>query len=307
MLEERFRVMYLAKDGTGIKQISLSWRQFLLISMCGVALLIGIATGAVGLFTRLYHNYRIVSLENDRGKLQKELLTIKERLAYLNERIALVEHSSDELRKSVNLPPIDSDTRQVGVGGSAYSASLDIRYITDEVSRTSAELKIDLDRFERELLYEQSILRDVSAKIIEDKNRIRHFPSIRPILGGVINSRFGMRIDPFTDKLTDHRGIDMMACTGTKILATADGVVKVVRNSYRPDQSFGKYVVIDHGYGYETLYAHCSEILVRKGQKIKRWDPIAEVGTTGRAEGPHLHYEVRLNGRQINPEYYILN
>jgi len=307
MLEERFRLMYLAKNGTGIKQISLSGKQFCLFSGIGLTVLVATTVLVVGIFTKVFNNVRVSSLENDREKLQKELLVIKEKFAYLNERMAQVENSSDELRKSVNLPPIDSDTRQVGIGGSAYSASLDFRYISDEVSRTSAELKVDLDKFERELLYEQSILRDINARINEDKNILRHTPSIRPILGGVINSHFGMRIDPFTDKMADHRGVDLLACSGTKILASADGVVKEVRLQYAPNHTYGKCLVIDHGYGFETLYAHCSNILVRKGQRVKRWDPIAEVGNTGRAEGFHLHYEVRQSSKQIDPEYFILN
>ncbi|MEJ2628590.1 MAG: M23 family metallopeptidase, partial [bacterium] len=130
---------------------------------------------------------------------------------------------------------------------------------------------------------------------------------IRPILGGTINSDFGIRTDPLTGKLEPHYGVDIPAREGTNILASGAGTVILVKEKYTPHQSFGKYVVIDHGYGYETLYAHCSKILVHKGEKVKRWQPIAEVGSTGGATGNHVHYEVHYDNKPIDPELYIYN
>ena len=93
---------------------------------------------------------------------------------------------------------------------------------------------------------------------------------------------------------------------GTKVLATAGGVVRIAKKLYTPHKSYGREVVIDHGYGYKTRYAHLSKIYVRPGERIERWTPIGEVGATGRASGPHLHYEVLYANKQQNPQHYIL-
>jgi len=94
---------------------------------------------------------------------------------------------------------------------------------------------------------------------------------------------------------------------GTRVLATADGRVVRAKTLYTPFKNYGMEVVIDHGYGYQTRYAHLSKILVRRGQRVKKGEMIGEVGSTGRAKGPHLHYEVMENGRRRDPEFFIYN
>ncbi|MEA3545134.1 MAG: M23 family metallopeptidase, partial [Thermodesulfobacteriota bacterium] len=114
---------------------------------------------------------------------------------------------------------------------------------------------------------------------------------------GWLTSYFGMRKSPFTGKRVMHEGLDIAANVGTPVVATADGVVTRVK--YAPD--YGKTVILDHGYGYQTIFAHNSKILVKAGQRIKRGDMVARVGNTGRSTGSHLHYELRLNGVPIDP------
>jgi len=302
MLEERFRLMYLSKDGTGIKQISLSWKKFWFIVSLFTILFSGIIVVIVGTTTRLFHSYRIASLTNDREHLQKDLLSIKQRVATLSDRLAQIEISSDELRNVANLEPINNDVRQVGVGGPSYG-SFDFAYYPDEVNRTAYEIKLDLDKLERAVQLEKHSMNEITAKLRTQKDQISRFPSIMPILGGRINSKFGWRSDPFTNKKTFHYGIDIAMPNGTKILSTAFGRVESVKKS----KTYGNYVVVEHGYGYRTLYAHCSKILVKKGDRVKRWQALAEVGKTGRAEGYHLHYEVRYDNEKKNPELYIYN
>lgn len=305
MLEERVRLMILSKNGTGIKQISLTWKKFCLLAGLVAFLIIGVVASAIGVFTRMYHNYRIVRLENDRETLQRELLTIKERVNTLNNRLAEVEVLGDELRTFSDLPPLDSDVRQVGVGGP--SASFDYIYYTDEVDRSTTELKLDLAKFERAVQLEKASLAEIEARLYKRIDNINRFPSIRPILGGRIHSKFGWRTDPFTQKPAHHPGVDIPARMGTKVLCTADGYVEFVKVDYTPNKDYGRFVIINHGSGYRTRYAHLSNIHVKKGQRVRKWDPIAEVGTTGRSEGPHLHYEVIYNRKQQDPENFIYN
>jgi murein DD-endopeptidase MepM/ murein hydrolase activator NlpD len=180
-------------------------------------------------------------------------------------------------------------------------------YVPEGVSGLTSELSRDLGKIHRQIQLEKASLDEINAKLNERDDWVNRFPSINPILGGRITSRFGWRIDPFTKKHAHHDGIDIPMPNGTSIIATADGVVKAVRISYTLNKNYGREIIIDHGYGYETRYAHCSKILVKRGEKVERWQPIGEVGETGKATGPHLHYEVIFKGERQNPEHYILD
>ena len=307
MLEERFRLVYLSKNSTGIRQINLTFKHFVLLCILLVTILTGLAIFAVGTFTRLYHNYRITSLENDREHLQKELLILKDRVLDLGTHLSQVEQTGDELRNVANLDPIDDDTRQVGTGGPGYYGSFDGNYIPDEVTKTAMEMKLDLDQLERSILLEKASLAEIEAKLDDMQDRSDHFPSIRPVLEGRITSRFGWRIHPLTNRNKMHEGIDIPKLPGTAVLATADGTVEIAKKQYTLHKDYGREVVIDHGFGFKTRYAHLSKVNVTRGQKVKRWEKIGEVGDTGFTQGPHLHYEVILHGKKIDPEIYIIN
>jgi murein DD-endopeptidase MepM/ murein hydrolase activator NlpD len=259
MLEEKFHFMYLSKSGTDIKHIGLSLKQFFFYGLSFFLIIVIIGLITIGLFTNLFHSYRIKTLENDRAHLQKELLVIKERVVSLADELNAIGRMGDELRNVASLPPIDNDMRQVGVGGPLSYGSLDFGYYPDEISKTAVEIKLDLDKFERAVKLEKSSMEDVASELFAREDRISHFPSICPILGGRITEEFGFRIDPFTGKIAAHKGIDIPMPKGTSVLATADGVVKVAKTLYTLNKSYGQEVVIDHGYGYLTRYAHRSK------------------------------------------------
>jgi murein DD-endopeptidase MepM/ murein hydrolase activator NlpD len=197
--------------------------------------------------------------------------------------------------------------RQVGVGGPAAPGTADMGYAIDEVNRTAVEIKTDLEKYERAISLEKSSMEEIETRIRENMDRVDHFPSIRPVLGGMVRDGYGYRIDPFTKKLAHHDGIDVPMPEGTKVLASADGIVVEAKTGYIPHKSYGIEVIVDHGFGYKSRYAHLHKILVYKGQKVKKWDPIGEVGETGRASGSHLHYEVMFEGKTVDPENYIYN
>jgi murein DD-endopeptidase MepM/ murein hydrolase activator NlpD len=127
-------------------------------------------------------------------------------------------------------------------------------------------------------------------------------PSIAPVLG-ILTDGFGQRRDPFTGRRAFHRGIDISARRGTSVLAPADGVV--ISASY--DGGFGRVVRLSHGFGYTTVFGHLHKITVESGDEVKRGDQVGLLGSTGRSTGPHLHYEVHLDGRAVNPLRYILD
>lgn len=159
--------------------------------------------------------------------------------------------------------------------------------------------------FEKTSIQAKKMERDLTLlfeKISSKRDLLSATPSVRPT-GGWLSSGFGYRRDPFTGRSKLHKGLDFAANIGTPVYAPADGIVSFAGR----EGGYGKIVSIDHGYGVVTRFAHNSRLHVKTGQRVKRWDMISEVGNTGRSSGPHLHYEVRVNGAPVDPEGYILS
>lgn len=174
--------------------------------------------------------------------------------------------------------------------------------LTVEGQRDYASLAVRIDQAVAETgIREQGIL-ELWETLSERQSLMAATPSIKPARGW-FTSKFGYRISPFTGRPVMHNGLDIAASPGSPIYAPADGVVSFA--GYDP--GYGKLVSIDHGYGVITRFGHTSQIFVEVGQKIRRRDMIAAVGNTGRSTGPHLHYEVRVNGVPVDPQNYVLD
>ena len=173
---------------------------------------------------------------------------------------------------------------------------------SEKSSANYASLVIRIDQAVKDSnLKEQSVI-ELWELLSDRQSLLAATPSIQPARGP-IGSRFGYRIDPINGRQKMHAGLDITAPPGTPVRAPADGVVSFAGW----DDQFGKLVSVDHGYGVLTRFAHNSQIFVQVGQKVSRYDVIAAVGSTGRSTGPHLHYEVRVNGIAVNPANYVLD
>ena len=159
-----------------------------------------------------------------------------------------------------------------------------------------------LKRMDHDLNLRKISFFELGAKLQEHKDRLDRTPSIAP-LAGSYSSSFGVRTDPFTGKKRMHRGLDIINHMYTPIYAPADGIVVAVT----PDKDFGMFLVIDHGYDVVTRYGHMASFNVKVGQYVRRGDLIARMGNTGRSSGPHLHYEILVKDRYVDPEKYILD
>jgi murein DD-endopeptidase MepM/ murein hydrolase activator NlpD len=146
-------------------------------------------------------------------------------------------------------------------------------------------------------------LSSIEAKILQQSVLKDMLPNSNPINAAYNSSSYGWRIDPFNGSKAFHEGLDFTANTGTAIRAAADGIVL----SADLGGAYGKLVKIEHGGGLETRYAHASKLLVKAGERVVKGQVIAEVGSTGRSTGPHLHYEIRLNGASLDPRKYLNN
>jgi murein DD-endopeptidase MepM/ murein hydrolase activator NlpD len=146
-------------------------------------------------------------------------------------------------------------------------------------------------------------LSNIEAKILQQSVLKDMLPNSKPISAAYNSSSYGWRIDPFNGSKAFHEGLDFTANTGTPIRAAADGIVSAAEQG----GAYGKLVKVEHGAGLETRYAHTSKILVKVGERVTKGQIIAEVGSTGRSTGPHLHYEIRLNGAALDPRKYLKN
>lgn len=173
----------------------------------------------------------------------------------------------------------------------------------EKTDKDYASLVIRIDKAVKDTqLKEQSVI-DLWESLSERQSLLNATPNIKPVRGGWLTSHFGYRVSPFTGKTALHAGIDIAVAAGSPVFAPADGVV--VFASY--DESYGKLVTIDYGYGVTTRFGHLSQIYVQAGQRVNKWDVVAAVGNTGRSTGPHLHYEIRINGTPVDPINYILD
>ena len=199
--------------------------------------------------------------------------------------------------------PWPATQRRVGVGGSQKYDFLRNYKHSDLLVKTN----LSIDQVERKLVVQSTSFDEVIEMAWTKEERLAARPAIPPISLKDLTrfgSSFGMRFHPILKVVRLHEGIDLSARLGTPIFATADGVV--LQAGYRAG-GFGKKVLLDHGFGYRTLYGHCNEVLVKPGQKVKRGEVIARVGSTGLSKAPHLHYEVHVNGRPVDPINYYSN
>lgn len=239
---------------------------------------------------------RLQAREIEYMKLQYNDLNRKAKL--MEEALASIEDRDNNVyRTYFNATPISEEQRKAGFGGVNRYAGLEGYNNSELVEATTKRL----DVLAKELVIQSKSLDEI-AKLAKDKNKLlAAIPAIQPIKNEDLRqmaSGFGYRSDPFTKIRKFHAGMDFSARTGTPIYATGDGVVTAADNKM---SGYGNRVLINHGFGYQTLYGHMSKFAVRSGQKVKRGDVIGYVGSTGRSEAPHLHYEVHKNGEVINP------
>lgn len=164
-----------------------------------------------------------------------------------------------------------------------------------------------LDQLESKASNRRQAYNVISERFEERRRELEHKPSVKPILNGRITDFFGRRIDPFVRRVRHHRGLDVAAERNTPVFAPAAGTIEMAKTRYRMNRGYGRVVIINHGYGMKTLYGHLQNVNVKNGQRVKRWDVIGTVGETGRATGPHLHYEVWVDGKARDPVEFIIN
>jgi murein DD-endopeptidase MepM/ murein hydrolase activator NlpD len=220
----------------------------------------------------------------------------------LKNSIVALNAFENKIRIIANLEHKSDQASMFAIGGS-MPEDLDTNISpAQDHDRLMRKMHTHLERIQQASSLQESNFESLEKLLENKKNLLASTPSLRPTEGW-ISSGFGYRISPFTGRKEFHRGLDIATKEGSPIIATADGVVTFSANKWL----IGNMITIDHGYGMITNYGHIKELLKKKGEKVKRGEVIALVGNTGRSTGPHVHYEVRLNGIPVNPQQYILD
>jgi hypothetical protein len=264
----------------------------------------GLVIGAIGVV--LYASF---FKDPETARLSREVKFLKGQISELNDQIDTLElfvndleEKDDNVYRSIfGAEPYPEHLRKGGIGGSdrykdlkGYDNSEDIIETQKRINRLQRALVSQSKSFEE--VYELAKSKDTMLKCI---------PAIQPVSNKDLKrlaSGFGMRIHPIYKIAKMHTGLDFTADIGTEIYATGDGVIESIESKY---SGYGQHVIINHGFGYESLYAHMSRVAVRPGQKVRRGQIIGYVGNTGTSTGPHLHYEVMKNGEKVDPSFYF--
>lgn len=268
----------------------------------GIYILGGIVLGIVFLFLFLtfFPSPREKQLQREKELLQSQLTMLNRQVDQMQIVMADLQQRDDNLyRVLFGAEPIPLSIRQGTQRKISYYEQ--IAQMTN--SQLAADLTLKVDLLEKELYVQSKSYDEILELAKTQEIRMENIPAIQPVMNKDLKrvaSGYGMRIDPVYHVRKFHQGMDFTAPTGTEVFAT--GNARVAFAGWK--QGYGNTVILDHGFGYQTLYAHLYKSLVRKGQKVHRYDVIALVGNTGKSTGPHLHYEVRLNDRPVDPRNY---
>ena len=270
-------------------------------------LILLISVSSIGVIAVIQDYFKIKTKMPVMTQLQKENLQREKQFVHLAQRIDELTSRMCELREfdrklkvMVNQDNSDDGEEIKGLGGP--NPILAGTEIVPDHRQLVRKMHRALDNLENESILSEQDKSELHKLLEEQKTLLASTPSIWPTKGW-LSSSFGMRTSPFTGRKEFHKGIDVSTRIKSPIYAPADGIVSYVGR----DWGYGKMVWIKHGNGILTKYAHLNTALVKKGQHVKRGETIALVGNTGRSTGPHLHYEVHLNGVAVNPMRYILN
>jgi murein DD-endopeptidase MepM/ murein hydrolase activator NlpD len=267
---------------------------------------VGAGVGLVALLT-LGHYFALLGassenavLKEENAQLRSQVLLVQEKVAHISATLDRVERFDAKLRTAVTqlqdpernlaIGPVGEAEHEAAIPGPAPAAEANLSALPGKLSS-----------LETEASRQEQSLRELQEYFDDQRSLLASTPSIWPTRGWV-TSDFGTRMDPYTAERKMHQGMDIASPHGQTVYAPSDGTIVFLGS----EGGYGKVLVIDHGYGVKTRYGHLSEIGVHLGDRVKRGEKVASVGNTGRSTGPHLHYEVRVNGIPENPRKFIL-
>ena len=298
MAKRRWTLVIVPPGSGASKLFEVSQSLLKLAAGVGVAaVLIAVALG-YSTYSRSLHLSHASAVEKENLALSTEIAQMAGRIDSLSDTLDVIAQRDNRIRLLANLDPIDPQVQQAGIGGPEPTAPRP----TSPVIREASRVQVDLNALVRRANLLAASFREAAESLASNRQRLEAMPSIMPTQGWLSSAFSSMRAHPILHIARPHEGIDVSAPMGAPIEAPAGGVVI----SARWETGYGNTLEISHGYGIVTRFAHASKLLVGVGQRVTRGQRVALVGSTGLATGPHLHYEVHVNGKPVDPLRYVL-
>jgi murein DD-endopeptidase MepM/ murein hydrolase activator NlpD len=308
-MAKHYTLLFIDDKGNPVRETLVSKRFIRVASFFILMLLSVIGVGG-------YHYLQLHHAVADRGILiskldeqaaqvesqRKQIQTFAQDINNLKSSLMSLNDFEQKIRIMANLEYKPEKASLFAIGGSLpddLDPDIPLKQDHDHLVR---QMHDHMEQVEQATTVQESSFSTLLKSLESKRNRLAATPSLRPV-SGWISSNFGYRVSPFTGRRELHRGLDIATRKGTPIIAPADGVVIFAGKKWL----IGNMIALDHGYGMLTRYGHLYKILKKKGDRVKRGEVIGKVGNTGRSTGPHLHYEVRLNGVPVNSIKYILD
>lgn len=309
IMKKKLTLLIFDGTGTPVKQTSIPRMllpmAFMIVMAASAVLYLGISD-----YLRLkkevkdvHHLRSSLQMQDERVvQHQSQIVSFSNKIDALNAKLAELGHFEQKIRIIANLEPNKDGSSFFGVGGSDPEDLDPTTMLEQDYQELVRDMHVEINEIDHASHNQQRSFSSIFSQLEGKRNLLAATPSIRPLKGWV-SSRFGYRESPFTGRREFHRGLDIATHAGSPIIAPANGLVTYAGRK----GLMGNMVAIEHGFGMVTRYGHAQKILKKKGERVKRGETIALVGNTGRSTGPHLHYEVRLNGVAVNPVNYFFN
>jgi len=292
-------------DTLNYESIGLTWKERILKVATYLSSSVALAIVMVVVFLSLYETPRSKSLKRENQRLLSQYELMQKDMEKVEQVLADLQKRDDNIYRVIfEAEPIPSSIRDAGFGGAnkyAHLENLDNSKLVIETARK-------LDIISKQAYIQSKSYDEVMELALNKEKMLASIPSIMPVKNQDLNrtsSGWGYRFHPIYKVRKMHWGQDFSAPIGTPVYATGDGTVSEVEGNRKSRIGFGLSIVIDHGYGYETVYGHLNEFNVKRGQQVKRGDIIGYSGNSGGSTAPHLHYEVHKDGQRVNPIYYM--
>lgn len=308
-MRKKLSFVILSNTGAPAKQICASKAS---IRVFGVILLACLFVFGYGIYD--YYNLKLATAElqlreatlssqlNEIKNQRKQIQEFANEISALKDKLIALNSFEKKIRIIANIEKATDSDNIFGVGGS-MPEDLDAQIpLKEKHNSLMREMHDQIQQLDLASTNQKGNFEFLIKNLQDQQNLLAATPAIRPTRGWT-TSKFGYRKSPFTGRREFHKGYDIATKEGAPILATANGIVTFTGRK----GLLGNTIIIDHGHGMVTRYSHCKKFVKKRGDKVKRWEKIAQVGNTGRSTGPHVHYEVHLNGIPVNPEKYMLN
>ncbi len=304
MAHRRWTVIVVPHSASSSKSVSVSTTVLKLVVGVATVVTASALAAAVSVLSHGVDVTRNHQLERENAVLARELDRLGSRVGSLSDTLALISRRDQEIRLVAGLEPLDPDVRRAGIGGPAglWPEREELLSDVGANGRRAFGVHADLDALIRRANLIATSFKQAGDSLQSQVQRLAAMPSIMPT-SGFLSSRFSsIRYHPILHENRAHEGVDITAPYGTEVISPAGG--RVVKVGW--ENGYGLAISVDHGYGIETRYAHLSRTAVAVGQVLRRGDRLGWVGNTGLSIGPHLHYEVLVNGRPTDPLRYVM-